>query len=56
LRAANRIREAVGDRVHVNVTSYNRQVLLTGEVPSAQDRQLVEQIVCARRERPRDRQ
>ena len=45
LRAAGRIREAVGDRVHVNITSYNRQVLLTGEVPSAQDRQLVEQIV-----------
>jgi osmotically-inducible protein OsmY len=31
--------------VHVNVTSYNRQVLLTGEVPSAQDKQLVEKIV-----------
>lgn len=45
LRAAGRIREAVGDRVHVNITSYNRQVLLTGEVPSAQDKQLVEQIV-----------
>jgi osmotically-inducible protein OsmY len=45
LRAAGRIRENVGDRVHVNVNSYNRQVLLTGEVPNAQDRQLVEQIV-----------
>ena len=45
LRAANRIREALGDRVHVNVTSYNRQALLTGEVPNAQDRQAVEQIV-----------
>ena len=45
LRAAGRIRESVGDRVHVNITSYNRQVLLTGEVPSAQDKQLVEQIV-----------
>ena len=33
LRSANRIREMVGDRVHVNITSYNRQVLLTGEVP-----------------------
>jgi osmotically-inducible protein OsmY len=46
LRSASRIREALGDRGHVNVTSYNRQVLLTGEVPSAQDRQLVEQIVA----------
>jgi osmotically-inducible protein OsmY len=45
LRAAGRIRESLGDRVHVNITSYNRQVLLTGEVPSAQDKQLVEQIV-----------
>ena len=45
LRAASRIRENVGDRGHVNVTSYNRQVLLTGEVASAQDKQLVEQIV-----------
>jgi osmotically-inducible protein OsmY len=45
LRAANRIRETLGDRAHVNVTSYNRQALLTGEVPSAQDRQTVEQLV-----------
>lgn len=46
LRAASRIFENLGERVHVNVTSYNRQVLLTGEVPSAQDKQLVEQIVA----------
>ncbi|MBV7542420.1 BON domain-containing protein [Acidovorax sp. sic0104] len=45
LRAGNRIREALGDRAHVNVTSYNRQALLTGEVATAQDRQTVEQIV-----------
>ena len=45
LRAASHIRENLGDRGHVNVTSYNRQVLLTGEVASAQDKQLVEQIV-----------
>lgn len=45
LRAASRIREALGDRGHVNVTSYNRQALITGEVGSAQDKQLVEQIV-----------
>ncbi|MBC7916526.1 MAG: BON domain-containing protein [Rhodoferax sp.] len=46
IKAAIRIRENLGDRVHVNVTSYNRQVLLTGEVPNAQDRQLVEQVVA----------
>jgi osmotically-inducible protein OsmY len=45
LHASARIRENLGDRVHVSVTSYNRQVLLTGEVPSAQDKQLVEQVV-----------
>lgn len=46
LRSASRIRAAMGDRGHINVTSYNRQVLLTGEVPSAQDKQQVEQIVA----------
>jgi osmotically-inducible protein OsmY len=44
LRGASRIREALGDKAHVNVTSYNRQVLLTGEVASEQDRQAAEQI------------
>jgi osmotically-inducible protein OsmY len=45
LRGAGRIRESLGDRVHINVTSYNRQVLVTGEAPNARDKQLVEQIV-----------
>ncbi|GAA6118598.1 BON domain-containing protein [Acidovorax sp. FG27] len=44
LRTANRIRDTLGDRVHVNVTSFNRQVLLTGEAPRAEDRQRLEQI------------
>ncbi|WP_310452929.1 BON domain-containing protein [Sulfuritalea sp.] len=34
IRAANRIGERHGDKVHVNVTSYNRMLLLTGEVPT----------------------
>ena len=46
VKAANRIQDSLGDRAHVNVTSYNRQVLITGEVPSAQDKQLVEKIVA----------
>ena len=46
IKAALRIRERLGERVHINVTSYNRQVLLTGEAPSAQDKQLVEQVVA----------
>lgn len=45
LRGASRIREKLGERGHVNLTSYNRQVLLTGEVPSAQDKQVVEQVM-----------
>lgn len=45
LRANSRIRENVGERVHVNIVSYNRRVLLIGEVPTAQDKQLVEKIV-----------
>ena len=45
LRGTSRIRSSLGDRGHINLTSYNRQVLLTGEVPTAQDKQLVEQIV-----------
>lgn len=45
LRAANQIRSNFGTRVRVSVTSYNRQVLLTGEVPNLQDQQAVEQLV-----------
>ena len=45
LRAASRVRDNLGDRVHVNVNSYNRRVLLTGEVLTVQDKQLVEQVV-----------
>jgi osmotically-inducible protein OsmY len=46
LRGAARLRETIGERAHVAITSYNRQVLLTGEVPSAQDKQLAEQTVA----------
>jgi osmotically-inducible protein OsmY len=46
LRAASRLREAFGDRAHVNVNSYNRTVLLTGEVPSEQAKQQAEQVVA----------
>jgi osmotically-inducible protein OsmY len=46
IKAGNRIDENLGDRVHVNVTSYNRQVLLTGEVPSEQDKQLAGKVVA----------
>jgi osmotically-inducible protein OsmY len=45
LRSASRIREALVERAHVNVNSYNRQVLLTGEVPTEADKVAAEQIV-----------
>ena len=45
LKASNRIDDSLGERVHVNSTSYNRQLLLTGEVPTLQDKQLVEKVV-----------
>lgn len=44
-RGAASLREHLGERVHINITSYNRQVLLTGEVPNEQDKQLAEQVV-----------
>lgn len=45
LRAANNLTATFGNRAHLNVTSYNAMVLLTGEVPTAQDKLLAEQIV-----------
>jgi osmotically-inducible protein OsmY len=45
LRAGARIRDTLGPRSHINVTSYNRQVLLTGEVPSEADKQQAQQII-----------
>ncbi len=45
IRAANRIREKFGDRVHANVNSYNRTILLTGEVPDAAARDEIEKLV-----------
>ncbi|WP_296494859.1 BON domain-containing protein [Rhodoferax sp.] len=47
LRTSSRVSEKLGNRTHVNVTSYNRRVLLTGEVPNPQDSQMVEQIAAS---------
>ncbi len=46
-KSGGRVREAVGDRGHVNVTSYDRVVLVTGEVPSDADKAGVEKAVAA---------
>ena len=45
LRGGARVRDALGEKAHVNITSFNRQVLLTGEVASERDRQTVNQLV-----------
>lgn len=45
LRSANRLRDQMGTRARVIVTSYNRRVLLTGEVANARDKALAEEIV-----------
>ena len=47
LRAGNRIRERYGDRVHVNVTSYNRAMLLTGETPDAAAKDEIEKMMAS---------
>ncbi|MCX7255857.1 MAG: BON domain-containing protein [Polaromonas sp.] len=45
LRGASQIRANLGTRVRVNLASYNRKVLMTGEVPSLKDKEWVEQLV-----------
>ncbi len=45
LRSMARLRDNIGSRARVSVTSYNRQVLLTGEVLNENDKKLVEQVV-----------
>lgn len=42
IRGKNRIKEALQHRGQVNVTSYNRIVLLTGQVPSQADKDLAD--------------
>jgi osmotically-inducible protein OsmY len=46
-RAGSAIDERFGWKVHVNVTSYNRAVLITGEVPDAVTHAEVEKLVGA---------
>jgi len=45
-RGATAVRENFGEKVaHINVTSYNRQVLITGEVADERVRAQVEQLI-----------
>ena len=45
LKAGQRIRSVAGERSHVNVTSYQRQVLLTGEVYNEADKAAIEAAI-----------
>lgn len=45
VRGASAMRENFGTKTHINITSYNRQVLLTGEVANDQQRTQAEQLV-----------
>jgi osmotically-inducible protein OsmY len=47
MRAGNRLRDQLGGRANVYVTSYNRQVLLTGEVQNAAARAEAETVVAS---------
>ena len=46
LKAANRLNETLRDRGRVSITSYNRQVLMTGDVPTDADKTAAEQSVA----------
>jgi len=47
IKGLARAKSAAGDRGHLNVTSYNRVALITGEVPTDADRAAVEQALTA---------
>jgi osmotically-inducible protein OsmY len=44
LKASNRLSDKFKDTVHINLTSYNRVILMTGEVPTEAAKQEAEQI------------
>ncbi len=45
LKAVKKMETNLGEDAHVNVTSYNRNVLLTGEVPVAESKSKAENLV-----------
>ena len=44
IKVASAVRREMGDRIHLNVTSFNRQVLLSGEVRTAADKERAEKL------------
>lgn len=47
LKVSNRVDEKIGNQVHLNATSFNRRVLLTGEAPSAEIKAQIKAIAAA---------
>ena len=47
IKVANAVRQEMGERIHLNVTSFNRQVLLTGEVRTAADKERAEKLASS---------
>ncbi len=47
IKVASAVRQDLGDRVHLNVTSFNRQVLLSGEVRTAADKERAEKLAMS---------
>lgn len=47
IRVSNAIGQQLGDKVHINATSYNRMLLLTGEVPDATTKEQAEKVAIA---------
>lgn len=44
IKVASAVRKELGERIHLNVTSFNRQILLTGEVRNVADKERAEKI------------
>lgn len=47
LKVASALRQSIGNRIHANVTSYNRQVLLSGEVASQAEKERAEKLAVS---------
>lgn len=47
LKVSSAVRQDLGDRVHLNVTSFNRKVLLTGEASTLADKERAEKLAQA---------
>ena len=47
LKVSSALRQSIGNRIHANVTSYNRQVLISGEVASQAEKDRAEKLAIS---------